>query len=188
MNELPSIDESVMEGDGRYAQDNKLIVKFYKYAIRNEPKSEEAGFNVFDEHDFIEISIPGDVKSTYTGRVSLEHRVRFKAQWAAYLAGSDQALTGTPLDKLPGMSVSLVATLNGLKITTVEQLAGLSDQLSTGIHGINELRRKASAYLAVAKGDVVKGNTDDIEVLKKQIADLTAQLKPAAAVEAKKAA
>lgn len=185
MSELPSIDDSVMEGDARYALDKNLKVRFYKYAVKNEVLSED-GPPVFNEIDFIEILIPGDVKSSYIGKVNAEHKHRFKRQWQAYLDGESQATLGIPLDKLPGLGVGQLASFNAMGITTVEQLAGLTDQLATGILGIQDLRRKAAAYLKVAAGDLTQTNTDDIETLKAQIAALTAQLAPK--TESKKAA
>lgn len=191
MNELPSIDEAVMEGDARHAMDHLLRVEFYAGAVQNAAKSEEAGFPVFDDADFVRINIPGDVKSSYEAVVDLSHKRRFARQWAAYQAGQSQETTGMSLDKLPGMTLSLKASLVARGIITVEQLASLSDQLATGLMGIHELRRKAIALVEVAKGAEGKQFVQtelskrdaQIEALKAQMAEL---LKPK--VEVKKAA
>jgi hypothetical protein len=176
MNELPSIDDAVMETDSRHSHDSRMNVKFTRRAVKNEPASVEAGYPVFDERDYVTIQIPGDATSSYDAVVTREHQSRWPAKWAAYKAGTDQSLVGTSLEKLPGMSVSLIATFGSIGVHTVEQLADLSDGNTNGILGINELRRKAKAYLQIAKGDAVKENTSDIAALQKQVAELTSQL------------
>ena len=191
MNSLPSIDEAVMEGDARYALDKNLRVEFYAGVVKNEIKSAEAGRPIFDDADFVRINIPGDAKASYESRVELEHKRRFPAQWNAYLAGVSQDAEGMSLDKMPGMSLSLRASLRASNITTVEQLATLSDSLATGLHGIHELRRKAIAMVELNKGDEGKQFVTDelakrdaeIAAMKEQLAALTAPK-----VENKKAA
>jgi hypothetical protein len=175
MSELKGFeDEAVVEGDARHAHDSRMNIRFYPRATRNEPASIEAGRDVFDERDYITIQVPGDAKSSYDAVVTREHQLRWPAQWAAYKAGATQGAGGTTLDKLPGFGVSMVATLAGIGIHTVEQLANLSDGNAGGILGANELRKRAKAYLSMAEGNATKENTDDIASLKEQIAALQA--------------
>lgn len=177
MTELPSIDEAVMEGDARHSMDKNLRVEFYAGVRQNEIKSAEAGRPIFDDADFVRINIPGDVKSSYVARVTAEHKMRFPMQWQAYLIGASQDQQGIPLEKLPGMSLSLAASLRASNITTIEQLATLSDSLATGLHGINELRRKAQAMVALAKGNEAKEFVNE-ELAKRdaEISELRAQM------------
>ena len=191
MNELPSIDEAVMEGDARYAMDKLLRVEFYAGVALNGVKSEEAGRPIYDDADFVRINIPGDTKGSYEAVVDASHRGRFPRQWEAYKAGLSQETQGISLEKLPGMSRSLAASLRASNITTVEQLATLSDQLATGLPGIHELRRKAIALVELNKGAEGKQfvetelakRDEEIAVMKAQLAALTAPK-----VEIKKAA
>jgi hypothetical protein len=177
MNELPSIDEAVMEGQPRYAMDRLLRVEFFAGVTPNLVKSEEAGRPIFDDADFVRINIPGDVRSSFEALADNEYKRRFQPQWQAYQKGLSQEAQGISLDKLPGMSMSVKASLAASNITTVEQLATLSDTLATGLHGIHELRRKAIALIEVNKGaEGKKYITDELSKRDAEIAELKAQM------------
>jgi hypothetical protein len=187
---LPSYESGVMGGQERFAADNRLYVEFYRKAVNNPFKSQEQGRPVYDEKDFIKIMIPGDKYSSVDTAVTEEHRRRFPTQWAQYQAGQTQAVSGTPLEVWPQATVGLVATLKAMNITTVEQLAELSDANAMNIMGNHDLRRRAKAFLEAAKGEAVNTKLEaelekrDLEIaaMKEQIAQL---MTPKAATKAK---
>jgi hypothetical protein len=188
---------AVMEGEGRYAMDSKLFVEFFRRPVLNSGKSAEAGRPVFDEYDFVRIIIPGDRNSTMEAKVTEEHRRRFASRWQRYIAGQDQAQSGTPIEQWPIMTVSQVANLKAINIHTIEQLAGLSDQNATQLMGNFELRKKAQAFLDLAKDNLanekleasLKQRDEEINLLKEQMAQLlAATTKPTPAKAAAKEA
>lgn len=161
----------------RYAMDNKLFVQFFMLAVRNEIKSIEAGRPIFDDKEYIRIITPGNTKSVLEVPVQDEHRIRFASRYDRWKRGLGEALTGTPLEMWPQMTVSQVAELKALNIYTVEQLAGLSDGNAQQIMGNNSLRTKAKLFLDAAAGEAVntkmlaelEKRDDEITVLKQQV-------------------
>lgn len=173
---------AVMGNDSRNAADNRLFVEFFRKAVPNPFKSNEAGRPVFDEVDFVRISVPGDRNSNYESKVTDEHKQRFAARWERYQAGLSQAVSGTPLEQWPQMSVGTVATLKAMNVHTVEQLAEMPDQFAQQIMGNHDLRKKAKLFLEAAAGEAVNNKLQselekrdsEIETLKAQMAQLLA--------------
>lgn len=193
-NELSEF-SGVLDTDGRYDADNRLYVEFYVEAVRNAHKSAEEGRPIFDEVNFIKIQSPGDRLSSLVQKVNDLHKQRFPKQWAQFQNGQKQAVSGTPLEMWPQMTVGMVASLKAINITTVEQLADLSDSNSAGIMGNHELRRKAKNFLDAAAGEAVNTRLEselekrdhEIELLKSQMAQLIAPVAAVAAAVNKKA-
>jgi hypothetical protein len=129
--------------------DKKLFVIFYKDAIKNEPKSVEAGRPIFDEFDIVKIMTPGS-RDTFTGLADEGYQQRFPQQWARYKAGRDAIQSGTPLNQLPWLSIGQVAEFNAVNCHTVEQLVGMPDALSQKFMGHHAVKQKALAYLEAA--------------------------------------
>lgn len=180
---------AVMGGQERYAADSRLYVEFYRKAVYNKPKSDEAGRPIFDDADFVRITIPGDKYSNLEAKVDESHRRRFPKQWANYQAGQEQAQTGTPLEHWPQMTVGLVATLKAMKIYTVEQLAELSDANAAQLMGSHDLRRRAAAFLEAAKGEAANSHlAAELEKRDNEIATLKAQMEQLIAASQKQPA
>jgi hypothetical protein len=168
---------AVMGDQERYAGDSRLYVIFYRKAVQNGSKSLEAGRPIFDEMDFCKIQIPGDKHSNVDVKVTNEHKHRFPRQWAAYQQGLEQATSGTPLEAWPQMTVGTVANLKAVGITTVEQLAEMSDANASGMMGNHDLRRRAKLFLEAAKGEAVNNKmAAELEKRDAQIAEMQAQL------------
>lgn len=182
---LAGYESGVMGDSGRYQDDGKLLVTFYRGVVHNPHKSSEAGRPIFDEHDFVRIIVPGDRSNIRDTKATAEHKMRFAKQWERYKAGQEQAQSGTPLEVWPQITVSMVATLKASGITTVEQLAGLSDTNAAQFMGSHELRRRAQTFLDAAKGEAVNTKLEaelekrdqEISVLKQQMSELMAASK-----------
>ena len=176
---------AVMEGEGRYAMDKNLHVEFFRRPIFNSGKSNEAGRPVYDEADFVMIYISRN--ASHVQKVDNEVKNRFATRWARYQQGLDQAQTGTPLEQWPAMSVSMVANMKAMKIFTVEQLAELDDNRAQEFMGNFDLRKKAKAWLALAKDSAandkleaeLKKRDDELAEMREMIAELQAKDKAA---------
>lgn len=179
-----AFDEPVnMENDPRQKMDDKLFVQFYKRAVINNFKSTEAGRPIFDELDYVRIIVPGskDILDVEAERGYIQ---RFPKQWERYAANQAQTLSGTPLEVWPQMTVGIVAELKAMHIHTVEQLAAMSDAVAGKFQGGQMFKQRAQAFLDAAAGDAQNSKMaaelarrdEEIDLLKKQMQDLTASL------------
>ena len=177
---LPSYDESaVMDNSqiARYAMDKKLVVNFYVRAVQNTFKTAQEGRPIFDESEFVRIIIPGDTKTIIDTKVTAEYRHRFQDKYERFQKGMAQAQSGTPLEVWPQMTVGQVAELKATGITTVEQLAELSDTNAQKFMGSFQLRQKAQAFLEAAAGDAANSKlAAELEKRDVEIAALKAQM------------
>jgi len=178
MDMLQTYDQAaVMEDQPRFALDKKLYVQFYVRAVMNSFKSAQEGRPIFDEQDYVRIIVPGDKNTVIDTKVTPEYAHRFADRYEKYRKNQSQAVTGTPLEVWPQMTVGQVAELKAMNVHTVEQLADLSDQLAQKIMGSHDLRRRATIFLEAAAGDAANtklqaelGQRDnEIELLKAQM-------------------
>lgn len=164
--------------------DGRLLVKFYKQAVKNEFRSSQEGRPIFDEHDFISIIVPGDKTMKVDRKVRPEDKERFAPQWARYQNNEQVPLSGTPIDEWPRVSVSQAAELKAMNLFTVEHLAGIADTVCQKMMGLDQLRTEARAYLAAAKdashaqhlAAELEKRDADIAALKDTIATMAAKL------------
>lgn len=187
---VPTFDDASIQNfanQARYAADNKLYVTFYMRAVMNNFESAQQGRPIFNEEEYVRIIVPGDSKTTVDCPVTDEFRMRFPKQYDQFKRGQEQAVTGTPLEVWPQLTVGLVAELKAMHISTVEQLADLDDGRAQKIMGHFELRRRARAFLDAAHGEAANNKMaaelekrdDEINQLKAQMAELLkAQAKP----------
>ena len=130
----------------RYAGDNKLHVRFYTMPIQDALQSELANRPVYKDTECIEIWIPGDKTNINNRPVQLDDKMRFKPQYDAWKRGI-VLQTGTPLKMAPFITASQAAELEFFRVTTVEQLAGVADNLVGNMAGLTLLKQQAQAYL-----------------------------------------
>ena len=167
--------------------DKKLLVAFFKDTIKNETKSIAAGRPIFDEIDLIKIITPGS-RDSFIGDATEQYQHRFKAQWERYKAGQAQAVSGTPLNMLPWLSVGQIAEFNAVGCQTVEQLVGMPDAMSQKFMGHHAIKQKALAYLdaATSAAPMLKLQSE-LDKRDEQIKELQAQMAAVIAASEKKA-
>jgi len=140
-----------------YGDDSGLWVEFYYRAVKNEKRSLEAGYAVFENKEYVKILAAGDktknwdrpVRKVRDGQAPSDLE-RFPRQWAAFQSQQTQNVDGLPLEEWPGLSPADVAMLKSVNIQTVEQLAAMGDHSLTFM-GARGYRDKAKAYLEKAK-------------------------------------
>lgn len=171
--------------ESRYAMDDKLYVEFLREPVMHPGKSREAGRAVYEERDFVRIHVPGDKTTVCVEPMHELNKLRFAQRYEKWKAGQAEAVIGTPLNALPGMTPAKVEEYKYFKIVTVEQLADANDQLGQKFMSFNEDKRRAKAFLEVAAGNapIEKMNSElakrdeEIETLKAQMAALMANSK-----------
>lgn len=153
----------------RFYQDKKLLGF----------KSEQAGHPVFEDADFIEISIPGDMSNQIVREVTENDIKQYAAKYAEYKQGLIPSVDGTPLEAWPRLTKAQVANYKALNFVTVEQIAEMSDAACSKV-GMGSMpdRTAAQAYLALAKDTALaQKQAIELERREQQIADLQDQIK-----------
>ena len=180
---------------GAMDPDSVMIARFYKKAAQNNFKTKMEGRPIFEDKIYCEYYPAGSTLLKMDVPAHDSHKMRFAKQWAYYQStqGGDSREVGTPLGQWPILSPADVENLRGMKFNTIENIAGASDAtlqaIGMGAAGLapHVLRARAQAYLMVAKGTALpQKQAEDIEALKKQIADLTAMVAASAAKPQKK--
>lgn len=171
----------------RFAADNKLYVEFFRKPIMQPGKSREAGRAVYEEVDYVRIHVPGDKSSVIERPLSQQDVFRFQDRYNKWKAGQEEAVTGTPLNALPGMNASKVEEYKFFKIITVEQLADANDNLGGKFMSFQQDKQRAKAFMEVAANNapIEKMNAElqkrdaEIENLRTMVEALQASAKPA---------
>ena len=182
---------------GAQDPDSIMIAKFYVRAVCNEFKSKEQGRKIFEDILFVEYYPAGSTLLKMDVPANDMHKQRFHKQWAYYQLtnGGDSREVGTPLSQWAILSPADVENLRAMKFNTVENVAGASDtalqSIGMGAGGMapHVLRARAQAYLTSATDTALpQKQAEEMEAMKKQIAELTAMLtaKPADAPTEKK--
>lgn len=175
------VDQSLLAGEGNApAKADGLYIRFHKEPVLNQLKSfggtvvkadgstsyvEGEGRPIYDEEEYIEIVTPGDKTNVVDRPVRPADKRQYAQQYAAWKAGDEEQLSGTPLTMWPAVSRSQVEELKHFRVRTVEQLADLSDANLQNIGPIRDLRERAKDFLATAKGNA------PTEALRAQLAD-----------------
>jgi hypothetical protein len=166
--------------ESRFAKDSALHVEFSRKPVLNTALSKEEGRAVYKEEDFIRIHVPGDKLTVIERPVDEIDARRFADRYARWKAGQGEAVVGTPVSALPGMTQAKVEEYRYFKVMTVEQLAEAPDGLGAKFMSFHEDKRRAKAFIEVAKGnaplekmqDELKARDAEIEEMKAQIASL----------------
>lgn len=170
-----------------HGNDAQLVPEFYDREVLDTQATEREGRPIHKTVTYCKIIFPGDRTKVKDDPVDLvgtpggkpSHPERFPRQWAAYKAQTEQVPEGTSLLEWPPLPRAEAKDMKAIGIHTVEQLAGMPDTAKTWL-GAREWSNKAKLWLETAQGpagvlklqsenEVLKG---DIEMLKKQIADL----------------
>lgn len=114
-------------GMATFGGDARMIVRFYDLPIRNAFKSEQAGEPVFDTVTMVSMRQPGERDELHR-KATVYDAERFPRHWAAFQANQRQDVIGTPLEVMFDGKPEIVTMLAALKVTTVEQLAGSTEQ------------------------------------------------------------
>lgn len=182
-------------GFGAQGDDTKVFAQFYNRAMVDGQKTKDAGRTITRDVPHVRIIQPGESRlSVYDQPATNDDAARFPRQWAAFKAGEEQTVAGSPLSLLFPQSPATVDNLNRCGIRTVEMLAAANDAaLQEMGMGARSFQEKAKAYLANAeKGKDFHGLSERVDQLALQgkekddrIAALEAALAEASAAKPK---
>jgi len=171
-----------IESDDKSA-DSRLNVRFESRPVKNDFQSEKEGRPIFEDRDFIIISVPGDNTLTSIAEVREDHKARFPLHWAHYqnTHGDDPKLVGTPISQWPLVTPAMAEELRYLKFHTVESLATASDSqlqafgMKVGMSG-NMLRSRAQNFLKVAGDEsILHRQNEEMTKLREENASIRAE-------------
>ena len=171
-----------IESDVRGA-DSLLTVRFYRKPIEIKDETIAQGRPIFRDADWVTIMTPGDQLNIIDTVAQDRHKARFPVQWAKYQnkVGGEEAISGTPIDHWPLVSMSQAEELKGIKFHTVESIANCSDQQLQRIGMIagmspHAFRDKARAFLNLAKDSAeIEARNAELAQLKEENAKIKAE-------------
>lgn len=139
--------------ESRYAMDDKLYVEFFREPVMHPGKSREAGRAVYEERDFVRVHVPGDKTNVVVQPMHEMNIQRFKSRYDKWLAGQAEAVSGTPLTALPGMTPAKAEEYKFFKIITIEQLAEANDQMGQKFMSFQGDKQAAKRFIEATKGN-----------------------------------
>lgn len=173
--------------------DERLGIRFFRKAARDDVKSDTEGRMVFRDVEYIQIMVPGDRDNIIIRPAGEGDKKRFGQQYDDWKRNetAEQIVLGTPLEMWGRLSLSQIEEFRYIGVRSVEQLAELNDTAMTKMPGAHELKRKAQAFLLAQKeeapmrrlqaeletrdtelarqGRALEEQTDTIENLKQQL-------------------
>lgn len=157
--------------------DERLAVRFFKKAARDDLESEKQARMVFKEVDFVQIMVPGDRDNILIRPAGEGDKRRFAKQYEAFQRGESEAVVGTPLELWGKLTLPQVEELRYIGVRTIEQLAELRDDAVMKMPGALDLKRRAAAFIELQREEApLRKVQAELEQRDKTIADLTARL------------
>lgn len=162
--------------------DLALGVEFFIHPVEHAAKSREAGRPIFEDREYVRITLPGDRLREHVAPANEMHYVshakrqmtyaeRFATLYKAWKDSGEEVGSGTPLTAAPFLTPARIEELKHRKIRTVEQLAGLPDSIARTL-GMNarDMVAQANAYLKAAEGtSEITRMQAEIDALKKMV-------------------
>ena len=177
--------------------------KFYQHASLNGQHFADTGEKKYDDVVMCEVFIKGSSKASMSFRVFDNNGkpVTVNLQGDTYLdlypkaykaftleAGSE--VDGTPIKNMGGIGPGQIMNLMAMGIESIEDLAGLDDNVVIGEPGMLDLRKKALAYLAVLYPEQAEKEAaekeEEMNDLRKEVSEMKEALKQAVIVESTK--
>jgi hypothetical protein len=125
---------------------------------QNKARSEADGTPRFDDVEMVEVLIPGDRLNTPVFQVTDVHRKRWPVAYQNFKAGQEDAVDGTPIDQLPGITKAQAQELRYYHILAIEQLASMPDDLLLKAQPMmgRPLRERAQRWVSMTAGNAVE--------------------------------
>ena len=179
--DLPRPDES------RFEHDNKLYVEFSRKPRLHPGKSRDEGRAIYEEVDYVRIHVPGDKSSVIERPVNQLDIQRFGDRYNKWKAGQAEAVTGTPLSALPGMTPAKVEEYKYFKLITVEQLAEANDGLGQKFMAFHQDKQRAKAFMEVARNNApIEKMNEELEKRDAEIENLKTMVEALQAAQTSK--
>lgn len=140
-------------------------IKFYPFYKPNKEKTKEEGREIHDDADFIQITSPGG--EVTCREVQDRDKYAYPEHWQAYEANRQPPQSGTNIAEWCIITPAQLQELNYMGFRTVEQVAGMSEEMTKQYPGLVAYQRQAINWLEGAKA-----KPNDFRKLKEQITEL----------------
>jgi cell division protein FtsB len=163
---------------------SRQFVRFYNHTeLQTRTVLDEMGKpkgSVSEEVTRVKVKIitPGD-KNIIDDYATDWHKEEFYPQYEAFMKGKG-GIVGTPLSAVPFIPPSKILELKVKGVVTLEQLADSSDVLADSISNGRLLRDHA---IAQVKANIANQSSAEVNLLKKQMADMQKQNEALMAVQ-----
>lgn len=137
--------------DSTHDPSKDIAHPFFHIEAMVDPQKTKAngGVPVYYDEEFVTIRIPG-MRDEINRPVEDKDRQRWPRQYEQFKKGVEQKLDGVPISEFTTASASEQATLKQMGVHTVEQCAGLGDDICQKV-GFFGLKRKAVEFLKARK-------------------------------------
>jgi len=181
-------DDFAKPDETRFSMDNKLYVEFFRKPVLQPGESRKEGRAVYKEVDYVRIHVPGDKASVIERPVTQQDEYRFQERYNKWKAGQEEAVTGTPLSALPGMTPSKVEEYKFFKLVTVEQLADANDNLGSKFMSFQADKQRAKAFMEVARNNApIEKMNEELQKRDAEIENLRTMVEALQATQSSKA-
>lgn len=146
------------------ADEDNVIPHFHLKPVHLKKKSEEAGRPIYEDREYVQILIPGNMTERPDQPVNNQHIERWPDQYRRFKEKQQQVHEGTPLEEWPQMTPARVSSLKDANIFTVEQLANLPDSQAKSVGpDFQTMKHKAKGYLESAEESVSRERLSQLE-------------------------
>lgn len=161
---------------GLPSDDATCIARFFLKPVLLGKRSRDEGRPIYEDREFVEIKVKGQPQQVVHEQVTDAHRQRFPRAYAAFKAGQEMPVIGTPIEMLPGLPPSRLDSMKAIGMRTIEDIANAPEfALQKMGMGARELQDKARAFLGKSTQEVVKMQ-DELRAKDKQLADMQQQM------------
>lgn len=150
--------DTAPEFDTESGRRDGAFPRFYVDKAPDKARSDADGVPRFRDVEMVEITVPGDRLNIVHRIVNDEIRKRWPRAYEAFRQDREAPTDGTPIEQLPGMTASRTEELRYFHVRTIEQLAGMPDDLlkkAAPMDGF-ALREKAARWVEAANGNAAE--------------------------------
>ena len=177
--------------------------RFYQHAQLNGQHMADTGEKKYDDVVMVEVFIKGSTKTSMSYRVFDDNGKPvtvnlqgdtypdiYPKAYKAFTLDAGSEVDGTPVKNLGGIGPGQIMNLQAMGIESVEDLAGLNDNVVIGEPGMLDLRKKAVAYLASLYPEQAEAEKaekeEEMATLRQEVKEMKDALENAVVVESTK--
>ena len=124
-----------------------VIPRFFMNPVLNKSKSKAAGHAIYDDVEYVEVTILGSRSTRPVYRVTDKYREKWPKHYKAFREGTEYIEEGYRLSEWSQMTPAGVESLRQMGIHTMEQFIDLNEDTSKYL-GLFQLRHEARKILA----------------------------------------
>jgi hypothetical protein len=111
-----------------------------------------AGRPIYKDAEWVEIRISGNKDEIRDRAVRENDKRLFPREYAAFKAGAEAPLEGTPLESVPFLTPAQVMELRAFGCRTAEHVRDMADANAQKFMGMHSIRQRLRDFLAAAEG------------------------------------